>query len=82
MTEAEIKQTLVSALVTVTDVADILKVSTVTVYRWVDEGTLEGIKVTGPGHSRSTYRVKSASVRRLLGVDEYEVPKQTLQTIP
>ena len=73
MTEAEIKQTLVSALVTVTDVADILKVSTVTVYRWVDEGTLEGIKVTGPGHSRSTYRVKSASVRRLLGMAEVAV---------
>jgi len=64
MTEEEIKQKLVAAFITVAVAAGILAVSQPTVYRWINEGRLESLKIPGPG--KPTYRVKSASVRRLL----------------
>ncbi len=71
MTDEEVKQ-FTNTIVTVAVAAAIFKVSQVTIYRWLNEGVLEGIKVTAPGHKRSTYRVKSDSIRRLWKVDASE----------
>ncbi len=70
MTEEEMKQTLATALVTVAVAAAILRVAHVTIYRWLNDGTLDGVKIDKPDNRRPTYRVKSASVRRLLGMAE------------
>ncbi len=65
MTEEKIKQTLVAAFITAASAADILAVGHSTIYRWINEGRLESLKIPGPG--KPTYRIKSSSVRRLLG---------------
>jgi excisionase family DNA binding protein len=47
---------------TVTEVAEIARVSKMTVYRWIDSGILPGRKL-----GNRIYRIRSADVRALLG---------------
>ena len=69
MTDEEMERVLVAALISVAVAAAIFRVVEQTIYRWIDNGTLEAVKVTSPSSGRVTYRVKSSSVRRILGLD-------------
>ena len=55
-----------SELLTMAEVADILRVSSKTVKRWCKQGTLEA-EVFPHGKTRQTYRVKRETVEKMLG---------------
>lgn len=55
-----------SELLTVTEVARILRVDPTTVRRWVTQGTLEAIPLPKRG-ARQGYRVKRETLGKLLG---------------
>jgi excisionase family DNA binding protein len=55
-----------SDLLTVGEVAEILRVDCTTVHRWVKQGTLEAVKLPSPS-KRQTRRIRRATVDRLFG---------------
>jgi excisionase family DNA binding protein len=61
-----------SELLTVAEVADILRVDDTTVRRWVKQGTLEAV-VLPHVNTRQAYRIKRETLNRVLG----EVPANT-----
>ncbi len=57
---------LMSDLLTVSEVARILRVDDATVRRWVKQGVLEAV-VLPHVHSRQVYRIKRETLNRVLG---------------
>jgi excisionase family DNA binding protein len=57
---------LMSDLLTVSEVARILRVDDATVRRWVKQGVLEAV-VLPHVHSRQVYRIKRETLSRVLG---------------
>ena len=55
-----------SDLLTVSEVAHILRVDDATVRRWVKQGILEAV-VLPHVHSRQVYRIKRETLERVLG---------------
>ncbi len=55
-----------SDLLTVSEVARILRVDDATVRRWVKQGVLEAV-VLPHVHSRQVYRIKRETLNRVLG---------------
>jgi excisionase family DNA binding protein len=55
-----------SKLLTVAEVADILRVDDTTVRRWVKQGTLEAV-VLPHVNTRQAYRIKRETLNRVLG---------------
>jgi len=55
-----------SELLTVSEVADILRVDNTTVRRWVKQGTFEAV-VLPHVNARQAYRIKRETVDKLLG---------------
>lgn len=53
---------------TATDLAEVMKVSTATVYNWIKAGDVKAVRVG------RLYRVPPSEVRRLLALDDGEVP--------
>ena len=53
-------------LLTVSEVADILRVDDTTVRRWVKNGVLEAVSLPHGG-LRQSYRIKRETVEKLLG---------------
>jgi excisionase family DNA binding protein len=62
-----------SELLTVSEVARILRVDDTTVRRWVKQGTLEGVLL--PGVRRQGYRVKRETLEKLLGEKQNQESK-------
>ena len=58
-----------SELLTVSEVADILRVDDTTVRRWVKQGTLEAV-VLPHVHDRQSYRIKRETLNRVLGEEQ------------
>ena len=56
-------------LLTVQDIARILRVDDVTIRRWIEAGTLEAILLPRPG-KRKTYRIRQSSLDKLLQTGE------------
>lgn len=54
-------------LLTVSEVARILRVDDTTVRRWVKQGALEAVGLPR-GNLRQTYRVKRSTLEKLIGV--------------
>lgn len=57
---------LMNDLLTVSEVARILRVDDATVRRWVKQGVLEAV-VLPHVHSRQVYRIKRETLNRVLG---------------
>jgi excisionase family DNA binding protein len=57
-----------SDLLTVSEVASILRVDDTTVRRWVKQGTLEAV-VLPHVNTRQAYRIKRETLNKLLGND-------------
>ena len=57
-----------SDLLTVSEVAKILRVDTTTVRRWIKQGALEAV-VLPRTHIRQGYRVKRETLKNVLGTD-------------
>lgn len=74
MNEQEVRNVLSSVLVNADVAGAILGIHEATVYRWITNGILDGIKVTQPGAKRTTYKVKSASIRKILGMEVEQKP--------
>ncbi len=55
-----------SELLTVSEVADILRVDDTTVRRWVKQGALEAV-VLPHVHERQAYRIKRETLDKMLG---------------
>ncbi len=55
-----------SELLTVSEVADLLRVDDTTVRRWVKQGTFEAV-VLPHLNARQAYRIKRETVEKLLG---------------
>ena len=55
-----------SELLTVSEVADILRVDNTTVRRWVKQGTFEAV-ILPHVNTRQAYRIKRETVEKLLG---------------
>ena len=55
-----------SELLTVSEVADILRVDNTTVRRWVKQGTFEAV-ILPHVNTRQAYRIKRETVDKLLG---------------
>ena len=55
-----------SELLTVSEVARILRVDDTTVRRWIKQGALEGV-VLPHAHERQAYRVKRETLEKVLG---------------
>jgi excisionase family DNA binding protein len=64
-----------SDLLTVSEVARILRVDDATVRRWVKQGILEAV-VLPHVHSRQVYRIKRETLDKVLG-DSQELNDQT-----
>jgi excisionase family DNA binding protein len=60
-------------LLTVSEVADILRVDDTTVRRWVKQGMLEAV-VLPHINARQVYRIKRETLNRVLGEQEAEAP--------
>jgi excisionase family DNA binding protein len=60
-----------SDLLTVSEVARILRVDDATVRRWVKQGVLEAV-VLPHVHSRQVYRIKRETLERVLGENNLE----------
>jgi excisionase family DNA binding protein len=60
-----------SNLLTVSEVARILRVDDATVRRWVKQGVLEAV-VLPHVHSRQVYRIKRETLNRVLGENGIE----------
>jgi excisionase family DNA binding protein len=60
-------------LLTVTEVANILRVDTTTVRRWVKGGALEAI-VLPHVHTRQAYRIRRKAIDQLLGTSDSRQP--------
>jgi excisionase family DNA binding protein len=58
-----------SELLTVSEVADILRVDDTTVRRWVKQGTLEAV-VLPHINARQAYRIKRETLNRVLGEEK------------
>lgn len=57
-----------SELLTVSEVADILRVDDTTVRRWVKQGALEAV-VLPHVNERQAYRIKRETLDRVIGTD-------------
>ncbi len=57
-----------SDLLTVSEVAKILRVDTTTVRRWVKQGAIEGVVLPHTG-VRQGYRIKRGTLKNVLGTD-------------
>jgi len=55
-------------LLTVSEVANILRVDTTTVRRWVKQGALEAV-ILPHAHTRQAYRIKRETLKNVLGTD-------------
>ncbi len=66
MERYEVESVLSSALVSVSVVALILGIKRLQVYKLIEAGKLEAVNV-GAGQQRPRYRIKSDSVRNLMG---------------
>jgi excisionase family DNA binding protein len=55
-------------LLTVSEVAKILRVDTTTVRRWIKQGTLEAV-VLPHANIRQAYRIKRETLKNVLGTD-------------
>ncbi len=64
-----------SDLLTVSEVARILRVDDATVRRWVKQGILEAV-VLPHVHSRQVYRIKRETLDKVLG-DSHQLGDQT-----
>lgn len=53
-------------LFTVAEVANILRVDSTTVRRWVKNGVLEAVTLPHPG-TRQSYRIKRTTIEKVLG---------------
>jgi excisionase family DNA binding protein len=67
----------VSDLLTVGEVAQILRVDTTTVRRWVNQGALEAV-VLPHMNKRQAYRIKRSTLNKVLGSDPSEPTAQLL----
>ena len=67
-----------SDLLTVSEVARILRVDDATVRRWVKQGVLEAV-VLPHVHSRQVYRIKRETLERVLG--ESDTSQSLLGTV-
>ncbi len=56
----------VEELLTISEVAQLLRVDATTVRRWVKEGLLEGVRLPRASQ-RQSYRIKRSTLERLLG---------------
>lgn len=65
----ERRKTDLSELLTVSEVADILRVDDTTVRRWVKQGTLEAV-VLPHISARQAYRIKRETLNRVLGEEK------------
>jgi len=59
-------ETQTSELLTVSEVAQILRVDATTVRRWVKYGTLEAVSLPHRG-DRQAYRIRRSTLNKLLG---------------
>jgi excisionase family DNA binding protein len=64
-------------LYTVAEVADILRVDSTTVRRWVKQGVLDAV-VLPHIHTRQAYRIKKETIERILG---QELPAESTSNI-
>jgi excisionase family DNA binding protein len=64
-------------LYTVAEVADILRVDSTTVRRWVKQGVLDAV-VLPHIHTRQAYRIKKETIERILG---QELPAESASNI-
>jgi excisionase family DNA binding protein len=64
-------------LYTVAEVADILRVDSTTVRRWVKQGVLDAV-VLPHIHTRQAYRIKKETIERILG---QELPAENSSNI-
>jgi len=62
-------ESVVGELLTVSEVADILRVDDTTVRRWVKQGTLEAV-VLPHINARQAYRIKRETLNRVLGEEK------------
>jgi len=58
-----------SSLMTVNEVADILRVDDTTVRRWIKQGTLDAVILPHP-NERAAYRIRRETLNKLLGIEE------------
>jgi len=75
-TEKPKTQTVVSGLLTVSEVGTLLRVDDTTVRRWVKNGVLEAVSLPHVG-LRQAYRIKRETVDKLL-----ETPQTNVQNVP
>jgi excisionase family DNA binding protein len=55
----------IERLLTVSEVADVLRVDETTIRRWIKSGLLEAITLPHPG-KRQSYRVKQSTIEALM----------------
>ena len=65
-----------SDLLTVSEVARILRVDDATVRRWVKQGILEAVLLPHV-HSRQVYRIKRETLDKVLGDTQQQLDDQT-----
>lgn len=76
MKQEEIEQKLEKAFLTIKEVMEILEVSRGHVYNLMDVGKLEAIDISAGSQINSMFRIKSSSVRKLLGLDKKIEPEK------
>lgn len=67
---AKVTNTEPSELLTVSEVADILRVDATTVRRWLKLGTLDAVSLPHVG-KRQAYRVRRSTLNQLLGEEKH-----------
>lgn len=70
MSDKESMEKLSNTLVDVETVANIFGIKRNTVYVWVKRGVVEAVEIKFPGATKGTTRIKSSSVKRLLGIED------------
>lgn len=77
MNREEIDKLLAAEFVTVADVQRILDLSATPIIRKIESGELEGVNIA-PKSGRATWRIRSRSVKKLLGLEEDKLPLQSV----
>jgi len=69
LNKQEMNQLLSKELLTVPEVQAALELAAQTVIRKINEGILEGVNLA-PGRGKANWRIRSSSVKELLGIKE------------